>query len=104
MQLKAYQEKNQTLEKTPNLTEGQRINKILKADFKDTRFRNKDGGMQQVAVVTTDTGLFHTTAKAIVDLLHNYFVVDKNTEPMENIEVVETRSKDGRNYLELKGF
>ena len=104
MQLKAFQEKNGMQEKTPNLAEGQRINRITAVDFKDTKYRNKDGGMQQVALLTTDTGVYHTTAKAIVDTLRNYFVEGKNTEPLENIEVVETRSKDGRNYLELKGF
>jgi hypothetical protein len=104
MQLKAYREKNQNLDKSPNLKEGQRINKILKVEFKDTRFRNKEGGMQQVAILTTDSGVFHSTAKAIVDLLHNYFVVEKNAEPMENVSVIESRSADGRNYLELEGF
>lgn len=104
MQLKAYQEKNQNLEKTPNLTEGQRIGRILSAEFKDTRYRNTKGEMQRVAVIVTDNGSFHTTAKAIVDTLHAYFVENGNTEPLENSEVVELKSKDGRAYLALRGF
>lgn len=104
MNLKKFlEETTQNFESTPNMTNGQHINKILKVEFKDTQYRNAKGGIQQVAVVTTDNGVFHTTAKAIVDTLHSYFVDKKIAEPMENIDVKEERSKDGRMYLTLDG-
>lgn len=98
-----------TQEQTPVMAEGMKFSKILGAKFSDTRYKKKDGTTQQVVTIqairdgqTTPSG-YHSTASAVVDILHQHFTPD-NKETLDNCEVVEIRSKDGRNYLSLKGY
>lgn len=108
MQLKQLQSENQ--EQTPNLVAGMRFSQILSATLTDTRYKNRDGSPAQNAVIEgilvgqTTKSKYHSTAKAIVDTLRQYFVTDKHADSIENAEVVEIRSKDGRMYLALRGF
>ena len=96
-----------TQEQTPNLEKGMIFRKIISATFAETQYKKADGSKQQVAVIVVDkvgdgkTEKYHTTAGAIVQLLQDYFVKDKNTEPLENAKVDEIRSKQGRMYLSL---
>jgi hypothetical protein len=107
MQLKKLQTENQ--EQTPNLVAGMRFSKIMSATFTDTRYKNRDGSTAKNAVIEglidgqTTPLKYHSTAKAIVDTLTKYFITDKQ-DSIENAEVVEIRSKDGRMYLALRGF
>lgn len=100
MLMKNVQTKTE-LPDAPQLAEGMKFSKILGMET----FTNK---YNTIHVKTVDMGgvqrLNRTSAKAIVDLLTQYFVKDGNTEPLENCIVVERRSKDGRNYLALEGF
>lgn len=101
--------KTQT-EQSPNLTAGMSFKKVISCEFRDTQYKKANGSMQQVCIMTTDpngngnTVKYHTTASAIVDVMYEYFVTDKGIEPLENVRVVELRSKQGRMYLSVEGF
>lgn len=96
-----------TQENTPNLVKGMVFKRIISATFQDTQYVKGNGQKQQVAVIVVDKlgngqpEKFHTTASAIVQILQDYFVKDKNTEPLENVKIDELRSKQGRMYLTL---
>lgn len=106
--LKSIQDSKQKLEQTPNLASGMRFTTILGAEFTATKYKNAKGEMQEnvniVAIKEGDTTptKYHSTAKAIVDILREHFKASK--EPLEKCEVVEERSKDNRLYLTLKGY
>lgn len=103
-------DRKQTLESTPNLAKGMSFAKIISAEFFPTKYKNQDGSIAQGASITVDangngqTTKYHTTSKAIVDTLNEYFIVEKNTTPLEQVRVIELRSANGRMYLTLEGF
>ena len=98
------------IEQSPNLSAGMTFRKVISCEFRDTQYKNKEGQPQQVAIMTVQpteaptTTKYHTTASAIVDVMYEYFVTDKGIEPLENVKVVELRSKTGRMYLSVEGF
>ena len=103
-------DRKQTLESTPNLEKGMTFSKIISGEFFPTKYKNSDGSTAQGVSITVDangngvTAKYHSTSKAIVDMLNEYFVSEKQTSPLENVAVVERRSATGRMYLTLEGF
>jgi len=96
---------------SPNLAEGMKFKAILSIKVTDTKYKNADGTTAKNITIQaipegSTTGIpeaFHSTAKAVVDILSTHFQTGV-TDPLENCEVVEIRSKEGRNYLTLKGY
>lgn len=85
-----------TLPEAPKLEKGMKFANILGIEIFANRY--------QTIHIKTDKGLFRSSAKPIREFLVQYFMTDKKTEPIQNVEVVEKRSKDGRMYLALEGF
>lgn len=54
--------------------------------------------------IVTEQGTFRTTSDPIMKRLQEYFVEAGNTEPLENVKVVEIQSKSAKNrqYLALQ--
>lgn len=99
MHLKTYAETHKS-ELPPSLEAGQEIKQILKIEEYD--FSNAGENIHAVRLMT-DNGVFKTTGGVIIEKLRQYF--SENTEPLENVRVVQTKSKQGgRRYLDLEGF